>query len=123
MARQWYDDFMMDKADRLSERLRLRPFSEEQIDALGYWFLQPAFAPGATVSKARLWRALRLNLRQGVYDGIIPRLTLECNRWDFDVAKAFPEPPDMETYREQHPERFKQERQDKIETLPQTIDT
>jgi hypothetical protein len=123
VARQWYDEYMKDKADRLSERLRLRPFVEEQIDALQGWFLQPAFTPGVTVSKARLWRALPLSLRQGVYDGIIEHLARECGGWDFDVAKAFLVPSGIEKYREQHPNRFKKERKDQTETLPQTIDT
>ena len=43
----------------------------------------------------------------------------ECQVWEFDVARAFPEPKGMEEYRLQHADRYKAEREGKIETPPQ----
>ena len=73
-------------------------------------------AQHAVRMKARLWQALsaegddpdantaNLKLRQAAYDRCLPGVTAECADAGFDVAKAMPEPRDMDEYREKHPE-------------------
>ena len=54
---------------------------------------------------SRLWRRAPLYVRQAVYDDLLPMFERECQVWEFDLARAFPEPPGMEAYREAHPDR------------------
>lgn len=121
-AREIYDKFMEDKYLPGSEAKRLPPFLDIQIDTVRLWLSLISPAPSAmdTLRKVRLWRALPLFLRQAVYDDLLPQLTRECEVFDFDVAKAFDEPRNMEQFRAQHPDRRKEEQKKsdvEVETL------
>ncbi len=104
-AREFYDRFVSDKQDPISARLRPPPFSQVQVDIFGTSLAQPALSHVQTLHKVRLWRRAPLYLRQPVYDVLLPRFQAECEVWNFDLAKAFPEPVDMEAYRKQRPAR------------------
>lgn len=105
-ARDYHESFMRDKRDDpLTRRTWLREFAELQIDAFGQYLARPAWAPAVTLHKTRLWRNAPLALRQAVYDDLLPRFQSECDVWEFDVSRAFPEPADMDEYRRQRPPR------------------
>lgn len=97
--------YMQERVEQQGPRMKLPPFTDMQIDRFGLFFMQPAFDSIITVHKARLWRIAPDDLRRSVYDFLIEGLTAECEAWDFDVAKAFPEPPGMEQYRKENPVR------------------
>lgn len=78
---------------------KLQPFPDMKMDILRAWLGAPPASAATTVRKARLWNMLPVQERQAVYDDLLPRLTEECKLWQFDVATAFPEPPDMDAYR------------------------
>jgi hypothetical protein len=109
-ARDYHESYMRDKrADVGYGHVLLKDFLDLQVDAFGAWLARPPISPASTLHKARLWRQAPLYLRQSVYDDLFPQLKSECDYWDFDVAKAFPEPTGMAEYRLQHPERFRTE--------------
>lgn len=120
VARKYHENYMRDKrGDRGSERVYLPEFIDIQVDAFGTWFVdQPSGSPAYLLHKTRLWRRAPLYLRQAVYDDLAPRFKAECDAWNFDVTRVFPEPKGMAEYRAQHPERYQKEREGKIENLP-----
>lgn len=119
-AQELHAEFMKDKGgDVFMESKQLRPFREMQIDAFLEWFARPPISPMQTIQKIRLWRAAPLYLRQGVYDELLPALEAECDAWDFELARAFPEPKNMAQYREQRELRRKDPMGDpNVITLP-----
>lgn len=118
-CRELYEQYMKDKRTPMMEGKTLFAFPEEQADALYNWFAQESLTPLSTLHKIRLWRALPLYLRQAVYDDLLERyFRPECAAWEFDLARAFPEPPGMEEYRRLHPSRRKPDRPEEVETLP-----
>ena len=100
-----WSDYNKDKMKPGSDKLQLPPFPEFQADVLRYMFSLSAITPGALLDKVRLWRVLPLHFRQNVYDDMIAQVTRECAAAKFDLASAFPEPPDMDAYRREHPRR------------------
>ena len=121
-CQELYEQYMKDKRTPLMEGKTLFSFTEEQADALYNWFAQQALNPLMTLHKIRLWRALPLYLRQAVYDDLVERyFRPECEAWEFDLARAFPEPPGMEEYRRLHPSRRKPDRSEEVETLPMRL--
>ena len=118
-ARQYHESYMRDKrGDPGWERVHLPEFINMQIDTFGRWLLERPISSAYVLQKARLWRRAPLFLRQAVYDDLLPQLASECDLWGYDVAKVFSEPKGMAEYREQHPERYREERPDKVESLP-----
>lgn len=97
MAFNLHRDYMAEKQGM--EHQKLPPFEDMQADVALLWLKQPAVSGVETIHKARMWQVLPINLRQAVYDGVVESLTTECGWWKFDVARAFPEPPDMAEYR------------------------
>jgi hypothetical protein len=120
-AREFHQSYNKDKQDALSQSRALHDFTKMQTDAFFDKLALPAYQYLQTLQKARLWRVAPLFLRQAVHDALLPGLTNECNAWDFDVARAFPEPPGMKEYRQQHPARYLPEREGETDTLPQTL--
>jgi len=109
------------KAEPGYERLRLPPYADLQADVLFDWMRDAPVNELVTLRKARLWERLPLYLRQSVYDPLLPMFKLECDHYEFDLQKAFPEPPGMKEFREAHPERYQNrtpESGDNVETLP-----
>ena len=119
-AKQVYADFMKDKKGiYLVPGKSLPPFDQIATDVFAAWMMKPYALPTDTLRKANLWSVAELTLKQRVYDDLLPGFTAECDTWNFDVAKAFPEPPGMEEYRKANPTRF-QKAPDEVETLPMT---
>ncbi len=104
-ARELHADYMKDKktGTRMEDRISLPDFIQMQADALMGWLAQPPVSPLQTIQKVRLWRAAPLYLRQRAYDELKPIMEAECKLWNFDPARAFPEPKGMEEFRRQHP--------------------
>ena len=102
-ALELHDEYMKEKKDFRAARLKLQPFGHTQIDVFQEWLAEPSYSSGLLVRKARLWRVAPPHLKQWVYDDLLSALARECDVWDFDVAKAFPEPPNMIAFREEHP--------------------
>ncbi|NLG44606.1 MAG: hypothetical protein GX547_15290 [Phycisphaerae bacterium] len=104
-ALEFHEVYQKEKADWRTGRVTLLPFSNYQVDTLRQWLSFPGFRPELTLRKVRFWWNAPLTLRQSIYDELIPALARECAYWDFDSAKAFPEPEGMEQYRKEHPRR------------------
>ena len=79
---------------------RLAPFNEMQVDMLLFTFRQPAVNHLILLRKVKLWRNLPQNLKRAVWDQARELFAAECQLYEFDVAKAFPEPAGMEQFRE-----------------------
>jgi len=100
-AAEYHEKYMREKRnDPTWASKRLPELVDLQVDAFAAWLSRPAVSPAITLQKARLWRNAPLYLRQRVYDGILPLLKSECERWDFDLGRAFPQPPGMEEHRQ-----------------------
>lgn len=122
--RELYDRYMAEKSDLATIRLRLPPFPDVQADVLKVWLAQPAVSPWRTLEKSSLWKNL-LGLGQAylvrqVHDDLRPELTAECDHWNFDVARAFPEPPGMAELREQRAREGVDKREKTVHTPVQT---
>jgi hypothetical protein len=100
-AKRVYDIYMRDKADSPTDRMAMYPFDELHRQAIARFFI---YAQVPIPYKTRVWDLLSLELRRSVYDLSIPALQAQCQAAGYDLAKAFPEPPDMEAYRKAHPE-------------------
>lgn len=104
-ARKLHARYQDEKLTDISDSKKLPPFFDIQVDALRLWLSQPAPNQILTRLKASLWKYAKIDQKQIVYDDLLPGLTEECAAWDFDVSKAFPEPPGMEEYRKANPGR------------------
>jgi hypothetical protein len=114
-----YNEYAKERsAISIEDRIRLIPFHEIQVDVLRLWLAQPLPPGNGTIFKAHCWRNLPQWLRQYVYDDVIERLTTEADLVDFDAAKAFPEPPDMEAIRKARGARGPEVQQDPVYTPP-----
>ncbi|MBW7905062.1 MAG: hypothetical protein LC135_06565 [Phycisphaerae bacterium] len=105
-----------------SEKLRLPEFPDLVADLLRGLLIQPAAGQVALLDKARLWLYLPLNLRQEVYDDVIETLTRECDLYEFDASRAFPEPDGMPAYREARGRRGPEQKDEPISTPAQKFD-
>jgi hypothetical protein len=54
-----------------------------------------------------------------VYDDVIERLKAECDRFELDPVRAFPEPPGMDEVRRERGHRGPERPEDKAETPAQ----
>jgi hypothetical protein len=101
-----------------SSKLGFPSISEIEADAVYEFLRQPSYSPHITYLKVGLWANLYLPVKQAVWDRVTETLKTECERVGFDFEKSFPEPPDMEQYRKNNPDRgINQEKRD-ILTLP-----
>lgn len=100
VAYDLHERYSKEKADPLTDRLQLAPFVEMQADAMKVYLVGfPAVAEAQTLHKARLWGVAPVHLKQRVFDELADYLKEECDLWQFDFAKAFPEPPGMAEFR------------------------
>ncbi|MFH1748033.1 MAG: hypothetical protein ABIG44_13440 [Planctomycetota bacterium] len=111
-ALDFHKEYMKEHHGETGPRMQLPPFRDMQIDTFRDWLaMLPVNADprlhdsNVTIRKSHLWRVAPLRLKQSVYDDLIPYLRQECDMWEFDVTKAFPEPPGMKEYRAAHPRR------------------
>jgi hypothetical protein len=86
-------------------RMKLLPFQDYQIEVLRTWLAAPASSDAELLRKARLWLQAPPRLKQWVYDDLSTWFARECQAWGFDAARAFPAPPAMDEFRQQHPRR------------------
>jgi hypothetical protein len=122
-AESYHEKYMREKRNDPGWAGKLLPaFGDLQIDTFGNWLARPSRSVSFTLHKVHLWQNAPLYLRQPVYDALLPAFKAECDYLDFDVARAFPEPADMDKFRQQHPERYQREPQAEPEsqTLPRT---
>ena len=108
-------------ADKTADRMSLPPFFDMQIDTLRAVLSSPVNALVNTLNKAKLWMVVPINLKRPVYDDLLEGFIAECDYWQFDAAKAFPEPPLMAEYRKDHPGRGKEKKDEDIETPAQPL--
>lgn len=111
--------YMEDKSRDLTEKRKLAPFEEIQKDVLRFMLGMPSGTRNLLVKKAKLWRNAPINLKRWVHDDLAPYLAEECALYGFDMAKAFPEPPDMPQWREEHPVRTQPRVDESTETTVQ----
>lgn len=121
-----HETYMRDKWRRGSDRQQLPPFVEMEADVLAAYLTEPSVSYSMTLRKAALWEAAPLPLKQMIYDAILPWLQSECEvrKYDvgeFDVQKAFPEPPGMDEYRRTRGEREQAPPEDQVETPAQPL--
>lgn len=109
-------EYMKEKYKQTTEKLRLPPFQDIQTDVLRFKLSMPVLNPNGVVYKARLWRAVPVNLKRWVYDDLIEGLGAECEEWEFEAARAYPEPEGMKEFRAANPRRTKEETERKVET-------
>ncbi|TWT45542.1 hypothetical protein RAS1_19700 [Phycisphaerae bacterium RAS1] len=109
-------EYMKEKYKQTSDKLRLPPFQDIQTDVLRFKLSVPTMNPNGVVFKARLWRAAPPNLKRWVYDDLIEGLAAECDEWEFEAARAFPEPEGMKEFRAANPRRTKEDTQGDVET-------
>jgi len=102
LQRAWitYRQYNEEFRDEQVHRLRLPPFEQMQVDVLTNWMRQPAIVQAAVVRKAVLWRYLPIELRRSVYDRMLEQWRHECDLYDLDLTRAFPEPEGMAEYRQ-----------------------
>ena len=84
----------------MAESKKLAPFNEMQVDTLLFMYRRPSITPVVALHKVELWRNLPQNLKRTVYDPLNEFFAIECDVWNFDVAKAFPEPAGMQAFRD-----------------------
>jgi hypothetical protein len=101
------------------DKTGMPPFGEMVRDALLEWLREPSLNELMVLDKARLWQQLPVELAQGVYDEMSAQFRGECELAGFEVARAFPEPPDMAGYRERRGTRHERERETGVETPAQ----
>lgn len=116
---EMYTKYMQEKAGGGVHHL-LPPFGDMQSDALAQYLSMPSAGVGQMIEKARLWSLLPVNLKRSVYDRIVEGIKAECEWFQFDVLKAFPEPPGMAEYREKaRPRKGAEDKPTNVETPAQ----
>lgn len=105
-ANDVYTEYMTQRGSQeiISERMRLpATFRQTYEDAFGYFMASPL--TGHVLTKARVWAVAPVDLQQAVYDYCLPYFTEYCRYMGFELARSFPEPPNMDEYRESNPRR------------------
>lgn len=97
-ARQCYDYWMIDTKVDLSDRRKLQEPPILFRDRIVDFMKEPRVDP---LAKARLWKALPLEQRLMVHDGLRPLFERLCDaqKPPWDVELAFPIPPGMDEFR------------------------
>ncbi|MFQ6049309.1 MAG: hypothetical protein ACE5K7_08095, partial [Phycisphaerae bacterium] len=88
-----------DKREDLTARRQLPPFEQMKAGALATYLL---YGPLHEIYKVQLWRTVPVALKRTIYDQVRPGLQQICTRAEWDIHKAFPEPPGMQQYRQTH---------------------
>ncbi|QOJ15114.1 MAG: hypothetical protein HRU75_10875 [Planctomycetia bacterium] len=117
MAAEIHRRYSESRVDKIAESRMLPPIEqmvEDRLIAL-YFTLIPTTDVSASI-RARLWKLLPYGLQRPVYDVLRPMFVEECQRFGFDLAAAYPEPPGMKEYREANPGRFRDARDQDITT-------
>lgn len=121
MARRIHNEYNESQSRDNVGKMKLPPFQDFQEDVLAEYYRQPAPSEYFTLEKARLWRNLPPALRLAVYDRILPIVSAECDRFDFELEKAFPEPAGLEEYRKERGSRETDFEQSDVETPAQQM--
>jgi len=103
LARKCYDIWMQDTKVDFNDRRKMQPIRILLRDQIDSFMESKDFDP---LAKVRLWKNLPVDQRRLTYDGLAPyfeRLAAAQNP-PWDLAKAFPEPPDMEEFRKSDPD-------------------
>jgi len=98
LAKQCYDYYMKDtKVDR-NDRRKYQPLSIIRRDELVSYMTSNQVP---VQYKARLWSRLDVDLKQLAWDLLVPHFTELCEGYDppLSMARAFPEPANMEAFR------------------------
>lgn len=99
-ARLCYDFWMTDTKGDINERRMMQPLEIILRDEIEAYVKHPRIA---SLYKAMLWKHLPLRQRQMTYDRLVPFFERLCaerpSPWS--VAKAFPQPPGMEAFRQE----------------------
>jgi hypothetical protein len=82
------------------ERMSLPPFEEMLQESYLNFLRQPDLHP---LVRFRVWVYAPDELRRSVYDRIKEPMEAMATQMGLDPAKAFPEPPGMKAWREEHP--------------------
>ncbi len=90
----WTQDTKIDP----NERRKMQPMEILYRDAVIAYMQSPRIKP---LAKVTLWNRMTLARQQYAYDKLLPLFVELCARHDppWGVAKAFPEPPNMEAFR------------------------
>jgi hypothetical protein len=102
LARKLHREWNAERQGVGAQRNMLPPFDEMYADTFRDLLSAPARVYVHVLEKARIWLPAPIQLRQRVYDAVLPQLTAECEAFQFDVAKAFPEPEGMAEFREKY---------------------
>ena len=113
-ARQCYDYWMIDTKIDLNDRRKLQEppiLLRDQVEA----FMKEQRVN--SLAKARLWKALPVEQRQMVYDGLQPFFERLCDAQKpvWAVERAFPEPPGMDEFRRRKLDTVGAPRQEGVE--------
>ena len=97
-ARQAHEIWQHDTRFDINERRQLQEFPILVRDEIETYMMNARMSP---LFKVTLWKNLPLLQRQASYDQLRPYFEQLCGMQGppWDVAKAFPEPPDMEAFR------------------------
>ncbi|MBK8915157.1 MAG: hypothetical protein IPM64_11260 [Phycisphaerales bacterium] len=123
MAAEIHRRYSESRVDKIAESRMLPPIEqmvEDRLIAL-YFTLIPTTDVAASI-RARLWKLLPYGMQRPVYDVLRPMFVDECERFGFDLAAAYPEPPGMKEYREANPGRFREAREQDVTTPVQLRD-
>jgi hypothetical protein len=104
-AHEVHQKYTSGREQPVLDRQSLPPFEDMYIDTFIGALTQPAPMVDQMLWKVRLWAAAPLMLRLSGYDAALPELTDECHLYKLDAARAFPEPPGIEQYRQAQPAR------------------
>jgi len=101
-ARKLWGSYMEQRKNDENPRRQLPDFQRMTRDQLVVFLRMPGTG---LIGKAGLWERLPTPLKQSVWDNVGKTLELMCksSQPPLDMAKAFPEPPDMAAYRKAHP--------------------
>ena len=99
-AKQCREFWMADTKGDINERRLMQEFPIILRDEIEAYMKHPAIAP---LYKARLWKHLPVRQRRMTYDHLLPYFQRSCQMQDppWDVKLAFPEPPDMDEFRQE----------------------
>jgi tetratricopeptide (TPR) repeat protein len=124
VARNQHTNWNAERVGVGADRLLLPPFLDMYADVLQSFLSQPAVDYTQVVGKSYIWITAPLDLRQIVYDDLYEQLAGECEFYGFEIARAFPEPPGMDEYRERSgTRRVERDEPDSAATTPvQAVD-
>jgi hypothetical protein len=96
-----YQKFQEDKEKEPQGRRALPSFVQMQADGLADFVLTSSWPLSI---RSGVWsRITNPEIKQPIYDFVLPELAAQCQAVGFDVNKAFPAPAGMEAWRAAHP--------------------